>query len=255
MLIWAARPGSATDAFPDPQLEAAAEARWAGDIAALEALDRTEVHPADSVLFVGSSSIRLWQTIETDLAPYHPIRRGYGGAKFSDLAVFARRLIAPHRFRALVVFAANDVTGGPDDATPEQVVQWFEHWVGVARAIQPDAPVLCLEITPTPARWVAWPKIREVNRALAGACASRSGVHFIPTAHAWLGPDGQPQADLFVEDGLHLNPLGYRIWSAILTSHLDVILDPSLSGRSTAASTSRPFSPDQASSMPIPCGR
>jgi lysophospholipase L1-like esterase len=96
----------------------------------------------------------------------------------------------------------------------------------VARARQPDVPIFCLEITPTPSRWAAWPKIREVNRALARECAARPDVHFIPTAHAYLGADGQPQADLFVDDRLHLNDLGYRIWSAIITSHLDARLDP-----------------------------
>jgi len=119
---------------------------------------------------------------------------------------------------------ANDVTGGALDATPEQVAGWFGHLVEVARAVEPDARVFCIEITPTRARWEAWPKIRAVNRALARECAARPGVQFIPTAHAYLGADGQPQTDLFVEDHQHLNELGYRIWSAIIKSHLDARL-------------------------------
>jgi hypothetical protein len=205
-------------------LEAAAGERWAAEIAALEARDRVEQHPPESILLVGSSSIRLWDTVATDLAPWHPIQRGFGGARFGDVAVFARRLIAPHRFRALVLFVANDVTGSPTDATPDQVAGWFGYIVEVARSVQPEAAVFCLEITPTPARWAAWPKIREVNRALARECAARPGVYFVPTAHAYLTAEGRPAADLFREDGLHLNALGYRIWSAILKSHLDARL-------------------------------
>lgn len=211
---------------PRPAEEAAAQQRWAGEIAALEARDRAEQHPPDSILLVGSSSIRLWDTVVADLAPWHPIQRGFGGARFSDVAVFARRLIAPHRFQALVLFVANDVTGGPDDAAPEQVAGWFGYIVEVARSVQPEAAVFCLEITPTPARWAAWPKIREVNRALARECAARPGVYFVPTAHAYLTAEGRPAADLFQEDRLHLNALGYRLWSAILKSHLDARLRP-----------------------------
>ena len=216
----------AVGAAPGPELQSAASRRWEQDIAALTERDARESHPADSVLFIGSSSIRLWQSIASDIAPYHPIQRGYGGAKFSDLAVFARRLIAPHRFQALVIFVSNDVTGSPEDASPDAVAGWFAYVVDVARECQPDAAIFCLEVTPTPARWAAWPKIREVNRALAAACAARPNVHFIPTAHAYLDADGQPQPDLFLDDRLHQNDLGYRLWSAMIQSHLDAWLRP-----------------------------
>lgn len=221
---WLVLAGMLAAAEPGPEQIAAAR-RWEPDLAALEARDRTESHPPDSLLLVGSSSIRLWDSVAADLAPYHPIQRGFGGARFADVAVFARRLISPHRFRALVLFVANDVTGSPDDARPEEVAGWFGHIVEVARTVQPEAVIFCLEITPTPARWAAWPKIREVNRALARECARRPGVHFIPTARAFLTPEGRPAADLFRDDGLHLNALGYRIWSAILKSHLDARLE------------------------------
>jgi hypothetical protein len=225
LIVSAAALTAATPAtLPAPELQAAAIRQWQQEITALEARNPQESHPPESILFIGSSSVRLWNTITTDIAPYHPIQRGYGGAKFSDLAVFAQRLISPHRFHALVLFAANDVTGGSQDATPEHVAGWFAHIIKVAQATQPHALIFCLEITPTPARWAAWPKIREVNRALARECAARQNVHFIPTAHAYLDADGQPLPDLFVEDRLHQNPLGYRIWSALIKSHLDAHL-------------------------------
>jgi hypothetical protein len=228
LLVLGSNLSATTATAPGPELRAAASERWEEDIVALEARDRSESHPEDSVLFVGSSSIRGWEGIVDDMAPYHPIQRGYGGAKFSDLAVYARRLIAPHTFRALVVFVGNDVSGKPDDATPEQVRGWFGHMVDVAREVEPEASIFCIEITPTWSRWEAWPKIREVNRAVSEECAARAKVHFIPTAHAYLGNDGQPWADLFIDDNLHLNDLGYRIWSAIIKSHLDARLDPNV---------------------------
>jgi hypothetical protein len=222
--------GSAPSTLRGAELQAAAEAKWLEDIVALEARDQSESHPADSILFVGSSSIRKWKSIVADMVPYHPIQRGYGGSKFSDVAVFAERLLTPHRFRALVLFVGNDVKGVKEDATPEQVAGWFGHVVDVAREAQPEAAIFCLEIFPTLSRWEAWPQIREVNRALAQACASRRGVYFVRQANAYLGVDGKPQADLFLHDRLHLNDLGYRIWSGIIKSHLDEVLDPECSG-------------------------
>ncbi|MCF7675659.1 MAG: hypothetical protein K9M97_09965, partial [Akkermansiaceae bacterium] len=78
--------------------------RWEKDIAKLEALDQSESHPGNAILFVGSSSIRRWDTIVDDMAPYHPIQRGFGGCTWSDVAIFADRLITPHPFRAIVFF-------------------------------------------------------------------------------------------------------------------------------------------------------
>ncbi len=91
--------------------------RWEQAIQAMETRDRTEADPADSILFIGSSSIRRWDDIAIDMAPYRIIQRGYGGAKYSDLAVYAERLIRPHQYRGLVIFVANDVSGSPSDQT------------------------------------------------------------------------------------------------------------------------------------------
>jgi hypothetical protein len=222
-----ALPQAATGFLSGPDLSSVAEDRWANEIAALESRDQHESHSPDSILFLGSSSIRLWESIAADMAPYRPIQRGYGGARFSDLTVFAERLISPHQFRAMVLFVANDVSGGTDDVTPEQVAEWFMQIIEVTREAQPAAQIFCLEITPTPSRWRAWPRIREVNGVLARVSASLPNVHFIPTAHAYLGPEGEPHEDLFREDRLHLNNLGYRIWAAIIKSHLDLVLNHS----------------------------
>ena len=52
--------------------------KWESEVAKLEALDQSEQHPANSILFIGSSSIRKWNDIASDMAPYHPIQRHYG---------------------------------------------------------------------------------------------------------------------------------------------------------------------------------
>ena len=89
---------------------AEATKRWEKDIVKFEQLDRTEKYPDNAVLFVGSSSIRLWSTLKEDVAPFPVIQRGFGGSKFSDVAVYAKRIVYPHKFRALVIYEGNDIT-------------------------------------------------------------------------------------------------------------------------------------------------
>lgn len=201
-----------------------AHEQWDLDIEEFDRLNQAEVHPEDSILFIGSSSIRLWETIEEDVAPFHPIQRGYGGAKYTDVAVFAERLLHPHRYRALVVFVGNDVTGNDDDRTIDQVIQSIRHILHISNAHRPDAPVLIVEITPTRFRFRAWKEIRQVNAAIRELCLTSPNVYFVPTAEYYLQSDKQPRTELFGKDRLHLNRAGYRLWGRLIRQRLEEVL-------------------------------
>lgn len=206
-----------------PYREAAMK-KWNSDIEILELLDKSEPDPKDAVLFIGSSSIRLWETIAQDMAPYATISRGYGGAKYSDLAVFAKRLITPHRYRAIVIFVGNDVTGSQDDPSPEEVASLARYVSDVSLEHQPDAPVFLVEVTPTPIRFKHWPKIVDVNAGLREITLTKPGTHFIATADQYLDNQKRPQAELFREDRLHQNEVGYVQWTSLIKRHLDDVL-------------------------------
>ncbi len=228
LTVWiAAAAGAQQDSdaglpFLETYRQAATE-RWEDDIQKLEAQDKNETDPADAVLFIGSSSIRRWDEIAIDMAPYRTIRRGYGGAKYSDLAIYAQRLLHPHQYRALVMFVGNDVSGSEKDHTPEQVEQLVRHTVDVSHRHQPTAPVFLIEVTPTGKRWSAWTKIRAVNVRLREIALSTPNTYFIATAEQYLWPDGTPRVDLFVEDQLHLNSRGYDLWAELIRRRLDEV--------------------------------
>ena len=78
----------------------AAEKKWSKSIREFDDLNRNETVASDAIMFIGSSSIRRWTTLATEMAPYRTIRRGYGGAKYTDMAVFVERILSPHEYRA-----------------------------------------------------------------------------------------------------------------------------------------------------------
>jgi len=201
--------------------------RWQNAVEDLEGLDATKSHPDDAILLVGSSSIRLWEDASEQMHPYHVIRRGYGGARYSDLAVFARRLITPHRFRALVIFVGNDISGREEDATPEEIEPLVRQIVATARSHQPDATIFLVEVTPTPKRFHLWPRIRQFNAMLREVAMTESNTQFIATAERYLDADDVPIATLFRDDRLHLNKTGYDLWSKLIRRRLvDAGIDP-----------------------------
>ncbi|QDT69530.1 hypothetical protein MalM25_24690 [Planctomycetes bacterium MalM25] len=212
-------------ARPDLTAYEAGFARWEPAIAAFEGLDHATPDPEGAVLLVGSSSIRLWKSAAEDLKPYPVIQRGYGGAKFCDVAHFAPRIVTPHRFRATVVFVGNDIVGGAADKTPEEVARLFGYLADLLRSHQPEAPVICCDVRPAPSRFKAWDKIRLGNAALKAACEQREGVHYLDTSDAFLVEGGDAaRADLYGPDRLHLNEAGYAVWSAQIKSEIDRVL-------------------------------
>lgn len=209
---------------------AAAEKQWSEAIAAFEKLNESEPDPENATLFIGSSSIRRWTSIAEDMSPVPVIRRGYGGAKYTDMAVFVDRIVKPHRYRALVMFVGNGVTGQPTDHTPEQIEQLTRFIVNVSHQHQPEAPVFLIEITPCERRFSAWPKIRKVNARLREVALSTPNTYFIPTASHYLTADGKPRPELFVSDKLHLNEAGYKLWASLIQRRLNDVLPDAFQG-------------------------
>jgi hypothetical protein len=122
---------------------------WESDIEKFEQLDVTKSYPSDAILFAGSSSIRLWSTIGKDMMPYNVIQRGYGGAKLSDFAVYADRIIYPHPCKAIVIFIGNDISGNENDKSPLEVSQLFRKTLYIIRRKFTDTPVFWISVTPT----------------------------------------------------------------------------------------------------------
>lgn len=213
-------------ARPDLTAYAEAIASWEPHIARLEKLDLAEPDPDDAVFLLGSSSIRLWETAEEDLAPYPIIRRGYGGAKFTDAAYYAERLVTPHQYRAAVVFVANDVQGKPTDKTPAEVGALFGYIADLLRHHQPGAPVICCDIRATTARWACWDKTQAANAALRAECDKRPGVYYLDTTTEFLTADqSAARRDLYGADGLHLNRAGNVEWGRLIRAELDRVLN------------------------------
>ena len=202
-----------------------ADRAWAiPEIEAFERLDKTVTYPENSLLFVGSSSIRLWKTLAEDMAPYPVIQRGYGGAHFRDLVFYTDRILADHALQMVVCFIANDISGSPKDSSPKEVLQLFKVFVNQIREKHPDLPILQIAVTPTPSRWRLWNEIRQVNSLLEDYCASQKNLYFIDTVPRFLDEKGQPKPEWFVKDQLHLNATGYTEWNAIIKAEVERVL-------------------------------
>lgn len=193
---------------------------WENDIQKFEELDKSEIYSPDAVLFAGSSSIRLWSTLATDMAPYPVIQRGFGGSRLSDLAVYAERIFEPHPCKAIVLFVANDIAGNDLDKSPEEVASLFKNVLKTIRKSHPETPVFWIEVTPCSSRWKVWPEIQKATALIRKVCENQKNTYSIRTDFAFLNNEGKPKDELFVKDLLHLNPDGYAVWTDIVKKEL-----------------------------------
>jgi lysophospholipase L1-like esterase len=194
---------------PRPYAEARDYAKWEKEVAAYEASDRQSPPPKDGILFIGSSTIRLWKTLAEDYPNLKVINRGFGGTEIVDSTHFADRLIFPHEPRQIFLRAGgNDIHAG---RTPRQVAADFAEFVRVVRTRLPKAEILYISVSPAPSRWGESDKYRELNRLIREMALSMPRVGFVDTFDMVLRPDGSARPELFVKDRLHFSPEGYQL--------------------------------------------
>lgn len=197
----------------------AAHARWRPELDALAAADRERMPPTEGVVFVGSSTIRLWPHLAQDFSQVPGvIQRGVGGSTLAECSVLAHQLVGQYRPRQVVVYAGdNDLIEGH---TPLQVLHSFARFANAVRAEAPDARITFVSVKPSPSREKVMPQIRETNNIVSAYLRTLTNSDYVDVFTPMLGPDGRPRAELFRADLLHMNASGYALWQSLIASHL-----------------------------------
>ncbi|MCW5582000.1 MAG: hypothetical protein KIS72_11725 [Luteimonas sp.] len=197
-------------------------ADWSADMARFAAEDATgdaaSLPSARPVLFTGSSSVRLWETLTTDFPGVPVLNRGFGGSQVRDATWHLGLVALRYRPRQVLVYAGdNDIDAG---RTPEQVLADVRALVAALRAELPDVLVGYLAIKPSPSRVEQLGRQQAANALVREWAATQEGVDFIDVATPMLDATGQPRAGLFLDDRLHLNADGYALWRGIVAPYL-----------------------------------
>jgi len=202
-------------ADPDPN-------RFAKEIDAFRDLDSKNSVPADPVLFLGSSSIRMWRT--HDSFPALPvINRGFGGSHICDVIYFADRVLLPYKPRVIVFYAGdNDIAAGKSAG---RVFDDTRHFADLVHQRLPAAKIIFLAIKPSTQRWSFWPEMKRANELIRAFSQKDKRRFFADVATPVLRPDGTPDDSLFLDDKLHLNSKGYEVWTRALSPLLRKVLE------------------------------
>ena len=190
-----------------------AQDKWEKDIAAFEAQDKAKPPPQNEIVFVGSSSIRMWKSTEA-FPDLQIINRGFGGSEIADSVKYADRIILPYKPRIVVLFAGgNDINSGK---TPEKVADDFKALVAKIHGALPKTKVYYISLFPNVKRRTQDEKCCRLNELVQAFTKTDPRLGYIDTATKMRAADGGPRPELLRDDGLHMNDDGYKIWNEIV---------------------------------------
>ena len=184
-------------------------AKWEKEVSAMEAADAKSPPPKGEVLFIGSSTIRMWKSLAQDYPEHQVINRGFGGSQIVDATHFAPRLVIPHAPRVILFRSGgNDINAGK---SPEQVFADYKDFVSAIHAKLPQTEIIYIGLAPTIARITQVGKGNVLNGLIREWSAKNPKLKYVDCANLSVGSDGQPRAELFLPDKLHFNDAGYKL--------------------------------------------
>lgn len=165
-----------------------------------------------AILFVGSSSIRGWRTLEQDFPQHHIINRGFGGSSLPDVIRYVDDIIFPYHPKQIISYCGENDLAGDALVTPQTVLTRFRQLFGLIRKKLPKASIVFVSIKPSPNRAHLMPKMVEANRLIENYLKGKKRTLYVDVYSKMLNEAGKPKAEIFLKDELHMNAKGYAIW-------------------------------------------
>lgn len=185
--------------------------------------ERAGLEYEPKMIFYGSSSIRLWETLHEDFKEYQPANLGFGGSTLAACVWFFDRLLTPYRPSSIIVYAGDNDLG--DGRHPEEVFIFFQQLVARTRAHFGDIPLAFISIKPSITRWNIVESIRYTNTLIKEDILRQGNhLHYIDVYHKMTDNAGYPKREFLDPDGLHISTKGYALWKDIIRQQLSTII-------------------------------
>jgi lysophospholipase L1-like esterase len=181
------------------------------EIRAFKKADSIQPPPANAILFVGSSSFRLWKDVDKAFPKHTIINRGFGGSSLPHVIQYADDIIFPYQPKQIVIYCGeNDMTA--EGVNGDTVFQRFKQLFTLIRSRLTNVPIVFVSLKPSPSRWHLKDKMESGNALIKDFLKKEKKTAYVDVWKPMLNEEGKPKEELFVEDKLHMNEKGYAIW-------------------------------------------
>jgi len=168
--------------------------------------------PKDGViLFVGSSSFRLWKDVKTDLNNENILNRAFGGATLLDMIYYKEKNLLNYNPSKIVMYCGENDVASSDKVNGKEVFKRFKKLYKIIRKHYPNVPFVYVSIKPSILRWSMKDRMMDANERINHYLSHKKQTTFVNIWDAML-ENGEPKKDIFIQDNLHMNAKGYAIW-------------------------------------------
>ena len=174
----------------------------------------------NAILFVGSSSFRKWEDVQSYFPDKKIINRGFGGSELSDLIRYANMIIIPYHSKQIVIYAGENDLAYSDTITPAIVLSRVKTLFTLIRSALPEVPIIYVSIKPSPSREKLMPEMEEANKMIKKFILIKKKAVFIDVYHKMVDKHSKPIPGIFLQDNLHMNAKGYHIWQKAIAPYL-----------------------------------
>lgn len=177
------------------------------EILAYEKQDSLSMPAKGQILFIGSSSFRLWKSFEADMKGLPAsFNRGFGGSTLADALYYFDRMVVKYQPKWVIMYEGdNDLAKGK---LPQQIAAEYDEFKARLKKQVPGAKLVFVAARPSLARVAIVEKQKELNSLIKS-----KGDYFIDMHSPFYLADGSLMTDIFVADKLHLNEKGYVIFA------------------------------------------
>lgn len=192
---------------------------WEKEFAAFDEEDSIAGKRENVILFTGSSSVRMWNSIKKDLGDSNILNRGFGGSTYADLDRDIERIVFRYNPSKVFIYSGdNDLNG---NKSPEEVFTEFRGVYGKIKRRLPNTAIFIISAKPSISREHLIPKYQKFNQYVEGFLEHEKNAAFIDVFTPMMDKDGKPKKELFLKDNLHLNKAGYALWTKIIKPYLE----------------------------------
>ena len=160
------------------------------------------------IIFYGSSTIRLWKSLNEDFKDVDVINLGFGGAYIDSLSKNFNLLINFLNPKAIVIYL-----GGNDlnlSLSPEEVIFKIKKFVEKINKKYPNTNIGYITIKPSLERKNKLSDIKKINEGVKLIANDFPNLVYIDVYNKLL-VKGKVTSKFLLQDGLHLNKEGYKV--------------------------------------------
>ena len=189
--------------------------RYQNDINKYQKENKRLSNRSCDVLFLGSSSINLWDTIYEDFAPLKLIRRSYGGATLRDMIYNYATIAKGYNPKAIVLYVENDLGSHKEGVNAVKCFDLFRIFIAKLKKEYPNTPLFVVSLKPSQHK-ADQLKDQLIVNTLLEQNATQQQYTYIDITKVMYDEEGNLRTDIFKEDNLHMNAEGYKLWTAII---------------------------------------